>query len=377
MTDLHRRHILGAGSALAGASLFGSAALGKTAATAAAGITSHYGPFPGEARLRSNENPYGPSPKAVAAMQDAVAKGAYYPWRTTPYLQEMIAERNGVSPDQVTVTTGSSECLSAAGLAYAAEGKLLAPALTFDSPYRQAEAVVGPIKRVPLKADLSVDLEAMETAVTDDVSLVVLVNPNNPTGEVIDGEKLRAFVRRVGPKAAVLIDEAYIDFVDDMEATSLMDMVRAGENVIVTRTFSKIYGMGGMRIGYSVASPEVTERIAHHNLTIPNLAGVVGAIASLNDEAFLAMSRARIREGREMVEEAVTANGLSYVPSGAAFVYVDVGMKADDFVARMKDKNISVRGSYGDAWANWSRVSMGKIEDMKRYCDAIPYALNA
>ena len=174
----------------------------------------------------------------------------------------------------------------------------------------------------------------------------------------------------------MLIDEAYNELTDDPEYSSMMDLVRAGENVIVARTFSKIYGMAGMRVGYTMASPELTAKYASYVMAWPSVAGMAGAIGSYNDEAFLSFSKDKILEARGMVTEAAAAAGLSYLPAQTNFFWVDVGQSAETVRQRFAEKGVIIRGIYGD-YTNWSRVSMGKIEDVQRYVDALPEAVGA
>jgi histidinol-phosphate aminotransferase len=209
----------------------------------------------------------------------------------------------------------------------------------------------------------------MEAAVDDGVSLVQICNPNNPTGKLLDPAKLRAFCRRVGARATVLVDEAYNELTDDPAANSMMDLVRAGENVIVARTFSKIYGMAGMRIGYAMASPDNAATIRAHVMSWMGAPQIAAAVASYNDEAFLAFSKAKVTEAREMTLAAVQATGLSALPAQTNFLYVKVP-DANALQKAMKARGVSVRGAYG-ALNEWSRVSMGRIEDVARYCAAL------
>lgn len=334
------------------------------------------GPKPGVALLARNENPYGPSKKAQEAIQYGGLKGAYYPDNAAAKLMSMIAERHDITPDHVTLSTGSGEVLSAIALAYGAKGKILAPALFWDTTVLYAERKGAAIVRAPMKPDLSVDLDAMEALVDDNVSLVHICNPNNPTGEVLDPEALKAFCKRVSKKATILIDEAYNEITDDPDKNSMIGLVREGYDVIVTRTFSKIYGMAGVRMGYAMAAPEKTAMIRDYVMSWVAGVGLVGAAACYEDRDFMAFSKGKIVEAREMVIDAVKANGLEYFPSQTNFVFVKLPGDADDFRAKMAERGILIRGVYGDL-VHWSRVSMGFIEDVERYVKALPQVLNA
>jgi histidinol-phosphate aminotransferase len=187
---------------------------------------------------------------------------------------------------------------------------------------------------------------------------------------------LRRFIKKVGPKVTVLIDEAYMELVDRPEYSSAADLVKAGDNVIVTRTFSKIYGMAGMRVGYALGNPEVMKKARGYLMSyFNNSAGLAAAIASYNDTAFLAYSKQIVADARGMIMSALKSVGLTALPSQANFVYVKVP-NADTFSKAMADKKILVRGSYGK-WTQYSRVSTGKIEDVKRYVAALPEIMKA
>lgn len=336
--------------------------------------TAAYGPPPGVVRLSSNENPYGPSPRALEAAAAAAARGAYYPGPVNRDLIAAIAERNGLPTDAVVTTSGSSEVLLATADAFMPLGRLLAPALTFGPHLRRAERLGGEVLRVPLTADMDQDLERMAARVDNTVALVYVCNPNNPTGVTIDGARLRAFVRAVGPKATVLVDEAYNELTEDPAGTSVVDLVRAGENVIVSRTFSKIFGLAGLRIGYAMAPPHLVDTLRRRAMTRPNLVGAAAALASLEDEAFVAFSRAKITEGRELVTDLFTRLEIPFLPSQTNFVYADTGLNADRVQAALRERNVHIRGIYRP-YTTWSRVSMGRIEDLERFAAAFEEVL--
>lgn len=378
MIEWNRRSFLGAG----GAALLGVAAARAQEAplnkvkpdlTKAPPV---FGPADGVALLSRNENPYGPSPSALSAIYDTASKGCYYADGGVRTLREMIGERFGLSPDHVIVSSGSTEALSAAALALPGEGAILCPDLFWDTTVRYAERKGVATKRVSLAPNMGVDLGAMLAAVGPDVSMIQICNPNNPTGMLIPARELRAFVAAVDPRITILIDEAYNELTDDPEGNSVSDMVASHPNLIVCRTFSKIYGMAGMRVGYALAAPETVEQLAGYLMSFGgNTAGLAGAIASYNDTDFLTFSKARVLEGRQMILEAAQTAGLEALPSQTNFVFVKVP-DADIVQQQMADRGIMIRGTYGD-WSNWSRVSTGKIEDVRRYAAALPEVVGA
>lgn len=367
---LSRRSVLGAS---AGTAL----ALGSAPALAAVKPAGKplFGPAPGTAWLTYNENPYGPSLKATAAMADAASKGCYYADDATERLRRMIAERFGVTPGHVVIGNGSTEVLSAAALDWGRRGPIVCPELFFDEPLQVAQRHGARLIRVPLRPDLSVDLDAMLTAAAaNKAAMIYLCNPNNPTAMLIEPDVLRASALRLPPGTTLLVDEAYNELTDRPQANSMLDLVKSGRDVIVSRTFSKIYGLAGLRIGYVLTTPENAQRIDGNIMTIDlGTSALAAAIASLNDEAFMAFSKNRILEGRGMILEAARRAGADVLPSQANFVFVRVP-DADAVRARMAERGIIIRGAYGK-WKNWSRVSTGKIEDVRRYAAALPAAL--
>lgn len=368
--DVSRRLMLGAASA-GGAMLLSNAAGAATPRPAPL-----LGPAPGVARLGLNENPYGPAPSAIRAMTAALSTGAYYPGAAINRLIAMIAERHNVTPEHILVSSGSGELLNAIAVAYGSKGTLVSTNLFWDAYFRYAEDKGMKTARVPLKADFSHDFAAMLAAITPETSLVSVCNPNNPTGILESADAIHAFASAASEKTTVLIDEAYIELTAQPVANSVVDLIRAGKNIAITRTFSKIYGMAGIRIGYVISTPQNIAKIRPFVMGGMNSVGLAGAVACYNDEAFLDFSRSKVTEAREMVNAAVRSAGLTALPSSTNFVWINVGMSANLVKERMEARNILIRGAYGPH-TNWSRVSMGKIEDVARYCRALPEVVRA
>jgi histidinol-phosphate aminotransferase len=340
-------------------------------------VASLFGPLPGQARLAGNENPFGPAPSALRAIADCAGLSGYYADRAVFRLMAMIAEHHGVSPSQVVLAAGSTEILCAAALAWGQQGALICPQLFWDAPIQYAERKGVRCIGVPMAAGMQIDLAGMAARLGSDVALVHLVNPNNPTGLLLDSAALRAFAAQVAASGAtLLVDEAYNELTASPEASSLVDLVRTGGNVIVTRTFSKIYGMAGLRVGYAISSEENIARIRGYLTSFGgNVAGLSAAIACYDDQPFLAASRAAIGEGRAIILDAVARCGLRALPSETNFVFVEVP-DADLVKAGMEARGIVIRGAFGE-WARYSRVSVGRREDMERYAQALPEVLAA
>lgn len=369
MIDATRRAFMAGSAGATGLLLAGPS--GASAKGSQSAVSDVFGPKPGQALLSRNENPFGPAPSALQAIAEVSDKGCYYADRGVERLAAMIAERHGVSVEQVVIGSGSTEILSAISLAWGAKGAILCPGLFWDTTVQYGERQGVSAIRVPLRSDMNVDLAAIEAAVDDRVSLIQICNPNNPTGMLVDMGGLRRLASSVTPNTTLLVDEAYNELADDPESSSVMDLVRQGEDVIVCRTFSKIYGMAGLRVGYAITTEENAALIRSHLMSFGgNVAGLAGAIASYDDRAFLGHSRSMILEGREMILDAVARSGLTALPSQTNFVYVEVS-DADAVRRKMAERDISIRGAYGK-WTQYSRVSTGKLEDVARYARALP-----
>jgi len=381
MTQFNRRTFLGSSAAITGTLAAAGAlqtpvAAANTAGTLA-GTTPVYGPASGVAKLNANENPYGPSKAALVQMYEASKMGAYYVGDSVATLKSMIAERNNVTPEHISLSSGSSGVLAYLAVAVSQQGKMLGPDLFWDTTAKVGVRQGGEIKRLPKTDDLGIDLDAMYAAITPDVALAHVTNPNNPTGSVLDTEELQTFCKKASKKTKVLLDEAYNELTDDPEANSMVGLINDGYDVLVARTFSKIYGLAGMRVGYMIASPENIELINRYGLGdyAMNQAGVAAAVASYNDWGFLEMSKSKILEARQMIEAALKTNGLSALPSETSFLLVNLGeLDAEIFREKMAEQNVLIRGIYRD-YTSWSRVSMGKLDAVQMYVDALPKAL--
>ena len=385
--DISRRFLLtgSAGAAVAGLTACASspAALAEDTGAfpaAAAAIDNPYllGAPEGVALLSRNENPYGPSQSAKDMIAYAASKGAYYTsGEAEAMLKGMIAERHGVTPDHIALSTGSGEILSAIALHYGPNGPIVAPRLFWDTTALYAKNLgMAEIQRVPLTSDMEIDLASMEAAVTDSTGAVQLCNPNNPTGLVTPGDVIRPVVRRMAAKAPVIVDEAYIELADDEAATTCVPLVKEGLDVIVTRTFSKIYGMAGIRMGYLIAKPEIAQKIQRVVMSWTPSTSIAAAIGAYNDMEFINFSKGKIVEAREMITTTLDTLGMAYLPSQTNFIYFKSGKEANAVQQALAAQKISVRGQYMD-YNEYTRVSMGFIEDVDRFCKALPDAVSS
>ncbi len=324
------------------------------------------GPPPGLIQLSSNENPYGPSQKARAAAHEAADAGAYYSFPMQAELKGVIAKDLDLTSDHVALATGSNEALCAACQAWGWPGPIIAPALTYSAHLSYGRRLGMEITEVPLTESMMIDLDGMASAVKPDTKLIYLCNPNNPTGSLIDGTTMRAFCETLSRKAVVLVDEAYIELTDDPASHSVLPLIQAGHDVIVTRTFSKLFGMAGMRMGYALGRPELIGELKQHVMSWVNSVAVAAAIASYQDTAFIEFSKEKIREGRNIVSDAFRERGLQSLPSHTNFVYTHIHRDAGELRQAMREQGVLVGSPYR-GYPDWMRVSMGRTEDLQQF----------
>lgn len=320
-------------------------------------------------KLASNENPLGPSPKARQAMEEALGRAHFYPDGGAYYLREAIAEKTGLTMKHVILGSGSNEIIEFIGHAYLQPNDEIVVAEHSFAVYRLMAQLFGAkVIDVPDPGFVH-DLDAMLTAITSRTKEVFIANPNNPTGTMVFQEAIDRFMERVPPHVMVVFDEAYYEFLD--EAPDVLQYVRAGRNVVVLRTFSKIQGLANLRIGYGLAAPEIIEVLQKTRQPF-NTNGIAqaGALAGLGDGAHMEETRRVTKEGRNFLQSEFLAMGLEYVPSYANFVLVRVGDGKKIFEALLR-RGIIVRamGSYG--LPEWIRVSVGTMPQNKAFMTAL------
>jgi histidinol-phosphate aminotransferase len=315
-------------------------------------------------RLSSNENPYGPSPRVRDAMINAFDNVCRYPFMFSGELTNMLAEKHGVRPEQILLTAGSTEGLKVTGLTYGLHGReIIAANPVFKALTSYAEQFGAYIHRVPLTKDLQHDLPAMAQRITHNTSLVFLCNPNNPTGTLLGAQQLRDFCKTVEERAVVFSDEAYYDYIEEPNYPSMIELVKQGENVIVSRTFSKVYGLAGIRIGYLIAREDIIARLNENVVARPNVLAVFAAIEALKDDAFYKESLQKNRAAKAIIYETLDELNLTYQPSHGNFVFFKTGRDIDGFNQAMRQHGLWV-GRPFPPLRDWCRVSTGRLEDM-------------
>ncbi|WP_114789297.1 histidinol-phosphate transaminase [Niabella yanshanensis] len=322
-------------------------------------------------KLSSNENPYGPSPKARKAMSEAVNSCNRYPWENTTLLREKISVPYQLAKENVIIGAGSSELLGLASvLAALKKGNIVAPDPTFRLWIPAAKKIGAPVKLVPLTEQKAVDLQRLKEAIDADTRMVYICNPNNPTGTVLAPNELETFIKDLAPSVIILLDEAYTEFED---TKSVAHLVNEYPNLIVAKTFSKIYGMAGARVGYALAHANTIQQL--NNLQPWANAGaggvsLAGAIASLEDTSFVAMCKKENAKARNLFYQALDGNGIPYIPSATSFVYFDTAKYPKDFKAVLEAKNIIGARSFEES-SKWLRLSVGTIKEMEQVAAAI------
>jgi histidinol-phosphate aminotransferase len=325
------------------------------------------------ARLNSNENPYGPSEKARRAMTEAFDEGCRYPGGQNKKLEELIAKKEGLSPDQVILGAGSGEVLRMAAMAYGPQGgEILTAHPTYEGLESAAHTIGAFVHRVALNKNFEHDLDAMDRRTTQAVRLVFVCNPNNPTGTIVPADRLRAFCKEVSRRSVVLVDEAYHEYVDDAQYSSMMDLARDGYNVIISRTFSKIHAMAGLRVGYGFARPDIVARLRQFRGFI-NILGMQAAMASYQDPEFQSFSRKKNAEARIYTYKALDELGYKYIRSQANFVFFKLSkdVQAQAFRDVMEKKHGILVGRTFPPYNDYCRVSMGTMDEMKIFATAL------
>jgi histidinol-phosphate aminotransferase len=328
-------------------------------------------------RLASNENPSGMGPAAKQAIMGGWAEHNKYGNASPNELRAVYAKSVGVPVECVLVVAGSSESLAIAALGYGLQGgELVTPWPTYEGLPRYAEAVGAKVHRVPLKADFTHDLEAMDRRITQRTSLVFVCNPNNPTGTLTDNAALRSFVQSTQQDTMVVVDEAYHDFVEDPGYRPMVDMVLAGANVMISRTASKIHGLAGLRTGYVIARPDIIERLTPLVTSFPSVFGARGAIASVQDTAYQAFCRKKNAEGRATMTAALKALGYQVTDSHTNFVFFDSKRPTPDMQKRFEQRGWLVGRAF-PPYNTWVRISIGTPEEMTQLAAQLPEILKA
>ncbi len=316
-------------------------------------------------KLASNENPLGPSPKALAAMRDAVERAHFYPDGGGYYLREAVAKKMGLDRSNVILGCGSNEIIEFVGKAFLNPGDDIIAARHSFAVYKLMATLFGANTIEVPDPNFAHDLEAMLAAITPKTKEIFIANPNNPTGTLLSQEQIDRFMARVPENIVVVFDEAYYEFLPN--PPDVLKYVREGRNVVVLRTFSKIQGLASLRIGYGLAKAELIDVLQKTRQPF-NANGIAqaGALAGLLDDEHQIKTRDLTIEGREWMQQQFAKLGLEYVPGHANFILVKVGKGKECFQALMR-KGVIIRDMTSYALPEYVRVSIGTREQNERF----------
>jgi histidinol-phosphate aminotransferase len=345
-------------------------------------------------RLSSNENPYGPSPMALKAMTEAFSLAWRYPDEHTDLLIESLAKINGVNQDQILLGDGSGEILKLCAAAFTGpltagndrpvtlarptrggalqfrpgRGKLIVADPTFEAILNHANINQAEVVKIPLTSGFSHDLNKMRAAASE--GLIYICNPNNPTASITPKNEISDFLAKVPRQTMILVDEAYFHYADSPDYETVIPFVKNYPNVIVARTFSKIYGMAGLRLGYCVAKPETIQRLRpHQTWDSVNVMALAAGIASLNDSDHLANGRRMNSQTKNFLGRELENMGYKHVPSQANFLMIDMKRPVGPMILALRQRGVQV-GRVFPALPNHMRVTIGKRPEMETFLRA-------
>jgi histidinol-phosphate aminotransferase len=321
-------------------------------------------------RLSANENPYGPSPKAFQAITESFGLACRYPDEHNNVLIDKLAKLNGVNHDQILLGDGSGEILKLCAETFTApqNGKLVAADPTFEAILNNASANGAEVVKIPLTSTFAHDLPKMLAAAKGGV--IYVCNPNNPTASITPKEELRDFIAKTPRETMILVDEAYFHYANSPDYESVISLVKEHPNLIVSRTFSKIYGMAGLRCGYCVAQKETIERMRRNQMwDSVNCMALAAATASLDDPDQVTNGKRSTNEAKQFTISELDKIGYKQIPSQANFIMFDCKKPVVPLIKAMKERNVHV-GRLFPALPNHMRVTIGKKSEMETFLAA-------
>lgn len=327
-------------------------------------------------KLASNENPLGPSPLAVQAIRQMLDQLQLYPDSNCFSLKQRLASINGLDSSGVIIGNGSDELIKLISETFLNQGDEIIYAQPSFSEYEFGAKIMGAnCVPVPLK-NFTHDLDAMLEAVTPNTKIIYLCNPNNPTGTIVTGVKIDEFMQKLPETALVVFDEAYYEYVQDPAYESGLKYIAKGRNVVVLRTFSKIYGLASLRIGYGLTTPELADAIARVREPFNvNTVGQVGALAALNDTPHLQQSQEINNSGKAYLYAQFKEMGLDYVPTEANFIFVDTGKNCKEVFSALLAEGVIIRTGDIFGYPEFIRVTVGTPGENERFIKSLKKVL--
>lgn len=324
----------------------------------------------GIVRLSANENPYGPSPKALQAMTDSFGLACRYPDEHDNVLIEKLAKLNGINHDQILLGDGSGEILKLCAETFTGpqNGSLVVADPTFEAILHNASAQGAEVVKVPLTPTYAHDLTKMLASAK--AGLIYVCNPNNPTASITPKNDLQDFIAKTPPQTTILVDEAYFHYADSPDYESVIPLVKDHPNLIVSRTFSKIYGMAGLRCGYCVAQKDAIDRLRRNQMwDSVNCMALAAAVASLDDVDHVPNGQRMNREAKAFVTSELDKMGYKQIPSQANFIMFDCKRPVTPLIQAMKQRKVHV-GRLFPALPTYMRLTIGKKSEMQSFIDA-------
>ena len=322
-------------------------------------------------RLCFNENPFGTSPKALEAMQKSLSLSSRYDFKLADVLCEKIAGNNNVKKENILVSAGSSFLLELITKYVSLDkGHIIIPDPSFTIFAPIAEFLGMSKSVIELNDKKKIDLVKMKSSIQKDTKLIYICNPNNPTGDLLSRAEIENFIKSIPDNIIVLMDEAYIEFTTQK---SLSDLVDVYKNLIVTRTFSKLYGFAGARLGYAIGHPKMIENLkklqswSGAEISVVTMAG---AIAAMDDQEFITKVLDNNQKVKDFTISEFNIRGIKTIPSSANFVYFSLENYKEDYFKKLKDAKILGGKTYEEE-GKWTRISLGTIEEMRKYFDLI------
>ncbi|MFN3689363.1 MAG: histidinol-phosphate transaminase [Fimbriimonadales bacterium] len=328
-------------------------------------------------KLSANENPLGASPRAQEAILQSLNKIHLYPDGSCTVLRDALSRFYALPSEYFAFGNGSDELIHLFGIAYLEPGdELVMASPSFVRYEASAQLNRAVLKQVPLTPDFRHDLRAMTEAITERTKLLYIANPNNPTGTIVYRAELERLLEHAPDHVLVIVDEAYFEYVDHPDYPNGLDYVRAGRNIVVLRTFSKAYGLAGLRVGYAIGRPELLDPIERVREPFNvNVLAQVAAAAAITDREHIERTRAFNRAGLETLQAACERLGLRYVPSQANFLLIEVGCECARIQQRLLQQGVLVRTGEVFGMPTFLRVNTGTPDQNERFIEALQHAL--
>jgi len=329
----------------------------------------------GAIKLSSNENPFGPSPKALTAIAKEAKTLQTYPDQKANLLRQALAKKHKLLPENIICGNGLDDILQILAATYLNAGEEVVISKNTFSVYALVSRIFGGSLVTVHIRDCKIDLDAMARMITEKTKLVFLTNPNNPTGTIFTAAEFDAFIQKVPEKVLVVVDEAYAEFVESKNLPNSLNYVKEGRNVIVLRTFSKYYGLAGLRIGYAIAREEIIAPMFKVKMPFNvNRLAQVGAIAALKDSAFLNKTYKNNLEGKRYLYKEFDRLGLEYMKTEANFIFINIRQSADELCQKLVGFGVSVRSLASFGLPEAIRVSIGTKGQNKKLITALKKA---